>query len=172
MLWKTRSPYRYRACVEYKKEFIEQLGSSSELWRGWSRDEEQHYKLERSLCQFFVSALSTFESFGFCLYYVGCVLSPRSFRLVATPRDIMLKTTTAVFIGAFAGASITERLKKLPEKPAFKRLSIIRNILVHRLAASRIFRVYGMTDADGTSTHTQEEILDVPGLNGDETFDE
>src|SRR5580700_12277100 len=63
--------YRYRSCAECNDEFKALLANASQVWRAWSADEEQNYKLERCIYVFFMSGLSAFESFGFCLYFVG-----------------------------------------------------------------------------------------------------
>jgi hypothetical protein len=39
--------YRYRICAECNDEFKALLANASQLWRAWTADEEQNYKLER-----------------------------------------------------------------------------------------------------------------------------
>src|SRR5438270_8513013 len=63
--------YRYRICAECNDEFKSLLSKASEHWREWGADEELNYNLERCIYIFFVSGLSVFESFGFCLYFLG-----------------------------------------------------------------------------------------------------
>jgi hypothetical protein len=61
--------YRYRSCAECRDEFKALLANTSEAWRaGWG-DEELTYKLERCIYMFFMSGLSVFDSFAFCLYF-------------------------------------------------------------------------------------------------------
>ena len=61
--------YRYRIRAECNAEFKARQRERA-LWRVASTDEEQNYKLERCIYLFFMSGLSAFESFGFCLYFL------------------------------------------------------------------------------------------------------
>jgi hypothetical protein len=63
--------YRYRSCAECQDEFLALLANASETWRDGWHDEELAYKLERCIYLFFMGALSIFDSFAFCLYFLG-----------------------------------------------------------------------------------------------------
>jgi hypothetical protein len=55
------------------------------MWRaGWG-DEELTYKLGRCIYSFFMSALSVFDNFAFCLYFLGHAIKPVEFPEVANP---------------------------------------------------------------------------------------
>jgi hypothetical protein len=129
--------YRYRLCAECNDEFKALLANASELWRAWSADEEQNYKLERCIYVFFMSGLSVFESFGFCLYFLGNALRPTDFPHVGKPKRITLGATTKAFTAAFPQAEITRCLANLLRKPEFTSIDAIRNILAHRLSGRR-----------------------------------
>jgi hypothetical protein len=164
--------YRYRICAECNDEFKALLASASELWRAWAADEEQNYKLERCIYIFFMSALSTFESFGFSLYFLGNALCPEIFPHVRTPKKITLVATAKAFTAAFPQARITRRLADLLRKREFTSIGEIRNILAHRLSGRRSIQAWGTTHPDGTYTHTREETLYLPGVDEKLIFDE
>lgn len=78
--------YRYRLCSECNDEFKELLANPSQLWTaGWG-DEEFSYKLERCIYTFFMAGLSVFDSFAYCLYFLGHTTQPTNFPYVARPR--------------------------------------------------------------------------------------
>ena len=159
--------YRYWGCVECTEEFKALLADPSEMWMaGWG-DEELTYKLERSIYQFFMSGLSVFDSFAFCLYFYGHALQPATFPYIANPRAITRATTSKAFTAAFPTAEITGLLIHLPDEPAFKIIDSIRNLVGHRLSGRRSVRSSGTTHADGTHTEDWHEetwhILRIPG---------
>jgi hypothetical protein len=164
--------YRYRICAECNDEFKGLLANASELWRAWSTDEEQNFKLERCIYVFFMSGLSVFESFGFCLYFVGNALRPADFPHVGKPKSITLAATAKAFTTAFPHAEITRCLANLLRKPEFTSIDAIRNILAHRLSGRRSIQSLGTTHPDGTYTHTREETWYLPGSNEKLIFDE
>lgn len=164
--------YRHRACSEQNEAFkiILTNAMASDLWREWSEGEQHHYELEQCLYSFFMNALSVFESFGFCLYYVGSTIAPRNFPNVSNPKNITLKATGTAFDAAFPHASIAARLMELPQDPDLIRIDAIRNILAHRLIGRRNIRSSGATHLDGIYTATREELWYVPGLNEELVF--
>jgi hypothetical protein len=93
--------YRYHSCAECQDEFRALLAGASEEWRAGLLDEELTYKLERCIYVFFMSALSVFDSFAYCLYFLGNVIQPGAFPDVATPRKITRRATTRVYSAAF-----------------------------------------------------------------------
>ncbi len=163
--------YRYRACSECNEEFKALLLNASDLWSEWNDDEEQNYKLERCLYEFFVSGLSVFESFAFCLYFLGSAIRLVDFCLVCNPKRITLEGTIKAFRSAFPSAAITTRLATLPDDPGFKAIHAVRNILAHRLTGRRNVRDEIVVDG-GASTHTRAAVWHVQGSDEEPEFDE
>jgi hypothetical protein len=96
--------YRYRSCSECQDEFKSLLANASEAWRaGWG-DEELTYKVERCIYMFFMTGLSVFDSFAFCLYLLGHAMQPGDFPDVANPRSITRRGTAKAFGTAFPQA--------------------------------------------------------------------
>lgn len=150
--------YRYRSVAECSDEFKALLANPSEPWAaGWG-DEEMMYKLERCIYVFFTSGLSVFESFGYCLYFLGGALQPIGFPYIATPREIKLKVTSRAFAAAFPNTAITAQLAALLKKPEFMRIQEYRNLLAHRLSGRRSVRGWR-----NGNTYTHEETWHVPG---------
>jgi|SRR3990172_4008409 len=166
--------YRHRACSEQNEAFKILFANAmdSELFREWSEDEEHHYKLGQCLYNFFMNALSVFESLGFCLYFVGAMIDSNNFTDVSNPKHIKLNTTRTAFEAAFPRASMTTHLIELSKNPDFIRIDTIRNILAHRLIGRRNIRSSGTTHLDGTRTEAREEVLYIPGLNEELAFNE
>ncbi len=151
--------YRYRSCAECNDEFKALLNNKSAMWRAGSGDEELTYKLERCIYVFFMSALSVFESFGFCVYFLGGALRPETFPHINTPQKVTLATTSKAFTAAFPNAAITGTLAALLQKPEFTTIVEIRNLLAHRLSGRLSVLEWG----DGT-THSRKENWHIPGL--------
>jgi hypothetical protein len=163
--------YRYRLCAECNDEFKELLANASDLWRAWSA-EDQNYKVERCIYVFFISGLSAFESFGFCMYFLGHALRPKNFPHVHKPRNITLGATSKAFTATFPQAAITRHLSELQQRLEYTTIDGVRNILAHRLSGRRSIRSWGTTHPDGTYTHTREETLAFPGSDEKLIFDE
>jgi hypothetical protein len=163
--------FRYRACSEYNEAFKALLVNGSDLWRAWSADEEQNYKMEQILYQFYMSALSVFDSLGFCLYFIGGMVSSKHFPNVRNPEHITLRATISAFTAAFPHASISNYLAGMKDTE-FSKIKKIRNILSHRLIGRRTIRENGSTHSDGTYTHTREEAWYIPGSDEKLIFDE
>jgi hypothetical protein len=159
--------YRYRACSEYNEEYKALLANASDLWREWSADEEQNYKLEKSLYQFFISGLSVFESLGFCLYFVGSTVCTKHFSFVSNPKHITLAVTSKAFTDAFPHASITNHLAELSRDTEYRKIDAIRNILAHRLIGRRNVHVDITVHAD-----VRKEYWRVLGSDEELIFDE
>jgi hypothetical protein len=165
--------YRYRSCAECQDEFKAVLDNASEAW--WATglgDEELTYKLERCIYLFFTSGLSVFDSFAFCLYFLGHAIQPGTFPDVAKPRNITRKATSSGFNAAFPQAKITGLLAALPGDASFSIIDEVRNLLGHRLSGRRSVRVTSRIEPDGRYTHTHEETWYIPGLSQKLEFDE
>jgi len=163
--------YRYRACSEYNDAFKAMLVNASELWREWGGDEEQNYKIEQTLYQFFMSGLSVFDSLGFCLYFLGSMVRPKDFPLISKLKRITLEATCRAFTVAFSDALITDHLKGLLIDAAFLNIKEIRNILSHRLTGRRNIYETFTIDSKGISTE-KEEVWHVSGSDEKLVFDE
>lgn len=165
--------YRFRICAECNEELKGLLANPSEMWRaGWG-DEELTYELERCIYTFFMSGLSAFESFGYCLCFGGHALNPSAFPDVATPRTITLKRTTRAFTAAFPNAPITGILTGLSTDVRFTVVDAIRNVLAHRLSGRLTTRSSGTLQKDGTqTTDWHEETWHIPGSTTTLNFDD
>ncbi|MBI3278745.1 MAG: hypothetical protein HYZ57_02770 [Acidobacteria bacterium] len=157
--------YRFRSAAESSDEFKALLGNASEMWKaGWG-DEELTYKLERCIYVFFMAGLSVFESFGYCLYFLGGALRPADFPHISTPRKISLAATSKAFAAAFPNAAITAGLAALLQQAEFTRIQEFRNLLAHRISGRRSIRGW----SDGT-TSTHEETWHIPGSSDNLDF--
>lgn len=165
--------YRYRSCAECQDEFKALLHNASDVWRaGWG-DEELTYKLERCIYMFFMSGLSVFDSFSFCLYFFGHAIQPDAFPQIVNPRKITRMTTSKAFSATFPQAEITSLLVALPDDARFSIIDTVRNLVGHRISGRRSVRGSGTTHADGThTTDWHEETWHIPGAAGKLVFDE
>lgn len=163
--------YRYRLCTECSEEFKALLASPSQMWQARTGDEELMYKLERCIYVFFMSGLSVFESFAFCLYFLGGIIRPDAFPHVSKPKKITLETTSKAFTAAFPQAAITACLAELSQKPEFGTLEDLRNVLAHRVSGRRNVRGRGEV-RDGTYTYEQEETWHLSSSDEKLLFDE
>ncbi|HLW76596.1 MAG TPA: hypothetical protein VKS01_06410, partial [Bryobacteraceae bacterium] len=155
--------YRFRICAECNDEFKALLINPSEMWQaGWG-DEELTYKLERCIYTFFMSGLSMFESFAYCLYFVGHTQHPGKFPDVAKPRNITLKGTTKAFAAEFPNAPITVILTAIAAGAKFSNIDWVRNVLAHRLIGRRSIRSW---------TDRTKETWHIPGSPTSLTFDD
>lgn len=164
--------YRYRSCAECNEEFKALLANPSEMWQaGWG-DEELTYKVERCIYLFFMSGLSIFDSFAFCLYFVGHALEPGAFPKIANPRDITRGATAKAFAVAFPQAAVTGVLASFPNDVKFSTIDMVRNLVGHRVSGRRSVRSSGTMHADGThTTDWHEETWHLPGMAGTLMFD-
>ena len=164
--------YRYRSCAECNKEFKALLGNASEAFVSGMGDEELTYKLERSIYVFFVSALSVFDSFALCLYFLGNAIQPAAFPDVANPRKITRATTHKAMSATFPRDAITGLIGGLPQDARFATIDAIRNLLAHRISGRRSVCSSSTLHEDGTcTTDFQEETWHIPGATGKLVFD-
>jgi hypothetical protein len=157
--------YRYRICAETADEFKTLLCDASDEWReGWfGWDENLNYKLERCIYVFFMSALSVFESFGFCLYFLGSALKRSDFPFCDSPKKITLTATSAAFAKTFPHTEIASRLADLLQTPDFTSVDAFRNILAHRVSGRRSIQVSTTVHSGGAVTPTRKETWHIPG---------
>ena len=154
--------YRYRTCWESNEDYRAIIANAGELWKEWASDEEQNYLVETCLFRFYTSALSVFDSFGFCLYFVGNGVDGTHFVSVSEPRKITLNATKNEYSSAFPNTGLSYQLSGLLTDPKFKEISAIRNIVAHRLTGRRTIRTCG---------GKREEHWYVPGVGDTTTFD-
>jgi hypothetical protein len=164
--------YRYRSCAECQDEFKALLANASEAWRAGLGDEELTYKLERCIYMFFMGGLSVFDSFAFCLYFLGHAMRPGAFPDVANPRNITQRATAKAYSAAYPQAKITGLLAGLPDDPGFSAIDAVRNLVGHRISGRRSIRASSTTHADGTCTDWREDTWALPGAAGTLPFDE
>jgi hypothetical protein len=161
--------YRYRTCAECDEKLKALLAEE----RDWGlADEEKNYQLDRLVYEFFTNALSVFESFVFCLYFVGNAIKPKDFP-IDDLKSINLKTTAKKFGSAFPSALITCGLAKLRSNQDFETIDEIRNMLAHRLAGGRGSSGESGRNIDGSHTEISKEVwLWIPGAKVALQFDE
>jgi hypothetical protein len=165
--------YRYRICSEANEEFRAFLANADDAWKeGRSKDEEFKYQLERCIYMFFMSAVSVFESFGFCLYFVGNAIRPGEFQLFAQPKRINLDATTSTFVKTFPKTRIAQALSDLLEGPPFRTIYEVRNVLAHRVGGRRSVTTSGIVHRDATVTSSREEVWYMPGMSRPLQFSE
>jgi hypothetical protein len=156
--------YRYRICAESADEFKALLADASDEWReGFGGDEGLVYRLERCIYVFFMSALSVFESFGFCLYFLGSAVEESGFPYFNKPKKITLAVTSAAFAKTFPHTKIASQLAGLLHARDFTSIDALRNILAHRVSGRRSVRVSSTAHFDGNTTHVREETWHIPG---------
>jgi hypothetical protein len=164
--------YRYRNCTECRDEFKTLHANASEAWRAGCGDEELTYKLERCIYMFFMSGLSVFDNFAFCLYFLGHAVQPGAFPDVVRPRNINRTATGRAYSAAFPQARITGLLVALPEDAGFSTIDAVRNLVGHRISGRRSISASSTTHVDGTTTGWREETWALPGASGKLMFDE
>ena len=156
--------YRYRTCSETADEFQVLVASGDEGWRvGMAQNEELTYKLERCIYIFFLNALSIFESFAFCLYFVGSGVRPSAFPLVRNPRRITIKLTAEVYEKEFPKAAISDELKQFLSSAEFRRIDVIRNLLAHRVSGRKSVQGWSTVSGQTILEHRREESWHIPG---------
>lgn len=156
--------YRYRTCSECANEFRKLVGSAGEGWlTGTEQNEELTYRVEACIYLFFVSALSVFESLGFCLYFLGAGLQPVAFPLIKNPKSITLKRTADAYKSAFPHATISKRMSELLTSREFCRIDLIRNLLAHRLSGRKSVRGWTRVEKDTIVESRSEITWHIPG---------
>jgi hypothetical protein len=120
-----------------------------------------------------MAGLSVFESFAFCLYFLGEALSPDHFPHTVNPKKITLAATRRAFAAAYPSAAITVELANLEPKLEFATLEAIRNVLAHRLSGMPTSSASYRWQADGTLiTEWLREAWYIPGIDTLLNFDQ
>lgn len=159
--------YRYRTCAKCNDEFRCLLESAGAEWRAEGSSEELAYELERCIYIFFMSGLSVFESFGFCLYFLGGALRPENFPLIANPKRITPSATASAYKTVFPDAAITSSLMEVLADQRFAAIDQTRNLLAHRLSGRRSVRAWSNGVAQG-----REDTWHIPGSSVKLVFDD
>ncbi|MGA3296449.1 MAG: hypothetical protein ABSD41_03255 [Candidatus Bathyarchaeia archaeon] len=128
--------YRFRSCAEHDGAFTESIGRA-----GNSPPSPERYVQERELFCFFVTGMSTIESFCYSLFAIGSMLDAQTFPLETAEgkRDVTPKMTIDKFGTAFPCEIITSILKRLNDSQEYWDWRTMRNILSHRSTPSRQF---------------------------------
>jgi len=128
--------YRFLSCTDYNIKFIRSIKRF-----GNSPLPAERYKQEKCLFGFFVTGLSTVESFCYGLYAIASMINNRSFLIDKAEqlRKITVENTTKKFKCVYPKEKISVTLSKLREDPVFQKWKEIRNILTHRSAPGRHF---------------------------------
>lgn len=165
--------YRFRTCSECANEFRALVGSASEDWlKGNEQNEELTYRVERCIYNFFANALSVFESFGFCLYFLGSEIRPPDFPSVKNPRQITLKATVEKYKHVFPQATISKLMADLLTSREFCRVEVIRNVLAHRLSGRKSVRSWTTVRKDKIVKSRTEITWHIPGSSETLNFSE
>ncbi len=147
---------------------------ANQLWLEWSEGEEHHYQLDQCIYNFFMNALSVFDSFAFCLYFVGGIIDKKTFLKIENSKQICsitLKTTIVEFKSVFPNSLLTTCLDELSKNTDFVKIKKIRNILAHRLIGRRNVYRNSTNLSDGTRTDLTEEILHISDFEDKLIFD-
>lgn len=171
--------YRYRSCAECNDDFKQLRAKASQPFKkGWS-DEELLYRFERCIYLFFMSGLSVFDSFAFCLYFYGNALQPDGFPLISTPKKIDRKRTGMAFQATFPSAALTGLVFSLQSDPMlttndarFVAIDTVRNLVGHRISGRRSVLFSSGAAADGSYRPGRKESWHLPGAAGPMIFDE
>lgn len=160
------------ASVRIRRTSLRLCSRTPVMQGGLAVDEELTYRLERCIYLFFISALSVFESFGFCVYFLGSALEDTNFPYFSNPKKITLAVTSTAFTKSFPDTEITSQLAELLQAPEYTNIDALRNILAHRVSGRRSVRGQSSTNADGTIWHSTEESWHIPGSSEVLIFDE
>jgi hypothetical protein len=134
--------YRYRAACEYSAQFTE-LNSLNR-----NATFEERYLQDHALFSFSVSALSTLECFYFGMNCIGCVINQTTFPITSA-KDLRFYPPEVVkrYTALFPNEQIIKEMQDCLSAPAYAHLGNMRNVLTHRGAPPRHFKVGG--DQDG-----------------------
>ncbi len=120
--------YRYRAMLEYDKEFICSICRSKNF-----PSHEELYNQEKALIGFFTNAVSVIECFFFSSYCIASIIKPSKFML---EKDANLRfypnDVKETFISSFKNDHFTEQLISCCEASNYIQMKNIRNVLSHR----------------------------------------
>ncbi len=156
--------YRYRSCVETAREFRFLVANAGERWiDAMELNEELTYSVEKCIYAFFGNALSVFDSFAFCLYFLGNGVRPLGFKLVGTPERITIKETAKAYNSEFPSANISFLLGNLLTNSDFKRLAAIRNVLMHRLAGRKTVQASSVVSKGKILQYRKDVLWHIPG---------
>jgi hypothetical protein len=127
--------YRFYTCTEHDRIFTESVKR-----HGSMPPPQARYIQEKELFGFFVTGLSTIESFCYGLFAIGAMTRERenfSFKTDKDKRRIDPEITGKTFKQTFPREAITASLNKLLSDNSYNELKDIRNTLAHRTSPGR-----------------------------------
>jgi len=122
--------YRRQAAQQYSDDFVAEMQKPDPA--------ENRYDEEKALLGFFTSALSAVESFYFCAYFAGWLVSPAFFKHVANPNRITVERAAQAFSKAFPSDPFPMQMASLQNDSQFREIEEVRNVLAHRVLPGRI----------------------------------
>jgi hypothetical protein len=146
-------PYRYKALAEYDECFTATIKKNGP---GQAR-----YEQERDLFGFASNAYSVFEAFHYAMFAIGALIKPLIFVLNAAADEskVNISTTHARYGEAFPSDPILVSFRDFLDDPARRDLSQLRNMLTHRAAPPRAFKLtVGPRDAVPSAELTRLNI--------------
>lgn len=156
--------YRFRAAVEYATEFSTSYGAIG----GTAPPVDEHYRQERALFGFFVSGLSSIESFAFAIHAIAAHYEPTTFGV--NQQDLRRIAPEAVAKGLQATwpqALVTDFLCRLVEgDPTYQGWKKIRNVLNHRVVPPR-----AITASIGSGVESKWRLKSYQFLDADEPLE-
>lgn len=135
--------YRYRAMVDYEKEFVDSIYRSKK-----SPSHEELYKQDKALFGFFNNAISIIECFFFSTYCIASIIKLTEFPLTHSnelkifPDDVKSK-----FKRYFKGNNLTIEMEECLSSNTYKQMCRMRIVRFHRGTPPRSIYVGG--DKDG-----------------------
>jgi len=132
--------YRFISCTQH-----DELFTRSVERHGCSPQSPERFIQEKELFGFFVTGLSSLESFCYAAYAIAAMVDALNFPL-SRPRDIIPEKTSATFSNTFPAEPLTVALNKLVNDHSFSDWKDVRNILAHRTAPARKFHRGGPED--------------------------
>lgn len=126
--------YRWRACWDASESF-----KASVLRDGDAPEQGPRYHQERSLFEFFVSALSVLESYTYSLHAIGAMLKLDGFAMVTEEdrKAVKVKSTVRRFNDAFPDDPLSTVLQTMTSAKEYTELTLLRNTLAHRTQPGR-----------------------------------
>jgi len=140
--------YRFLACAEHADLLDTSLASST------SPPQPERYEQEKLLYEFFAEGLSALECLYYGVYFIG-VLADSRLDASVDRRLVNPRFVTECFESTFPVDAITTCLREVLADAEYERWRDTRNVLSHRAAPGRDFRIGG----DDAGTYWMEGTL-------------
>lgn len=148
---------RFISCAYYDETFTESL----QKFAGAPSYQERQLQ-EHALFGFFVTGLSTIESFCYALHAIGSMINPSVFpvRTPQSKRNICPKSVLKGFLSEpkLSGDQMTSTLRAVLDSSEYDQWKDIRNLLIHREAPPRLIRL----SVGGSSGSDDLWVEDIP----------